>query len=139
MDFSSTSRRAAATALALLRSRGTLTLAHAQPDINFAALGRPGLDAIYSTGRDALLRELESELRERLGPARDVVIDSLVLHGDASEALLAHVKEGSYDLISAGTAGLASSDFHDMGSVSTALLRGASCAVLITPRAETSP
>jgi nucleotide-binding universal stress UspA family protein len=138
VDFSATSRRAAATALALLRSRGTLTLAHVQPDIDFEALGRPGLDAIYSTGRDALLKELESELRERLGDARDVVIDSLVLHGDASAALLARVKEGSYDLISAGTAGLASSDFHDMGSVSTSLLRGASCAVLVTPRAETS-
>ena len=32
VDFSATSRRAAATALALLRSRGTLTLAHVQPD-----------------------------------------------------------------------------------------------------------
>jgi nucleotide-binding universal stress UspA family protein len=62
-----------------------------------------------------------------------------VLHGEASEALLAHAKEGSYDLIAAGTAGLATPHIHDMGSVSTSLLRGASCAVLVTPSAETSP
>jgi nucleotide-binding universal stress UspA family protein len=139
VDFSATSRRAAATALALLRSRGTLTVAHVQPDIDFATLGRAGLDVIYATGRDALLQELESELRERVGHARDVAIDSLVLHGEASEALLAHAKEGSYDLIAAGTAGLATPHIHDMGSVSTSLLRGASCAVLVTPSAETSP
>jgi nucleotide-binding universal stress UspA family protein len=136
--FSATSRRAAAAALALLRSRGALTLAHVQPEVDFAALGRPGLDAIYATGRDALLQQLESELRERMGHTRDVVVDSLVLHGNPSESLLARVQEGSYDLIAAGTAGLAPPDFHDMGSVSTSLLRGASCAVLVTPPAETS-
>ena len=139
VDFSATSRRAAEITLALLRSRGTLTLAHVQPDVDFAALGRPGLDAIYATGRDALLREFESELRERVGPARDVVIDTMILHGNASEALLARAKEGSYDLIAAGTARLSTPGFHETGSVSTSLLRGASCAVLVTPGAESSP
>ena len=139
VDFSAPSRRAAALALTLLRSRGTLTLAHVQPDVDFAALGRPGLDAIYASGRDALLQELERELRERIGDARDVTIDSLVLHGNASETLLGRAREGSYDLIAAGTAGLAAPDVHDLGSVSSALLRGAACAVLVAPGAETSP
>ena len=139
VDFSAPSRRAAAMALTLLRSRGTLTLAHVQPEVDFAALGRPGLDAIYASGRDALLQELETELRKQIGDARDVTVDTLVLHGDASEALLGRAREGSYDLIAAGTAGLAAPDVHDMGSVSSALLRGAACAVLVVPGAETSP
>lgn len=139
VDFSAPSRRAAAMALTLLRSRGTLTLAHVQPEVDFAALGRPGLDAIYASGRDALLQERETELRKQIGDARDVTVDTLVLHGDASEALLGRAREGSYDLIAAGTAGLAAPDVHDMGSVSSALLRGAACAVLVVPGAKTSP
>jgi nucleotide-binding universal stress UspA family protein len=139
VDFSAASRRAAAAALTLLRSRGTLTLAHVQPNIDFAALGRPGADAIYASGRDALLQELETELRQQIGEARDITIDTRVLRGDASETLLAHAREGSYDLIAAGTAGLSAPDFHDMGSVSTSLLRGASCAVIVVPSTETSP
>ncbi len=132
IDFSTASRRAAAAALGVLGSPAAITLAHVQPDVDFTVLGRPGWDAIYASGRDALFRELTTEL----GTASDVTIETVVLHGDPARALLEHAEQGSYDLVAAGTEGLAPVDRQLVGSVSTGLLRGARSMVLIAPPVE---
>jgi nucleotide-binding universal stress UspA family protein len=132
VDFSAASRRAATTALTVLGASATITLAHVHPAIDFAALGRPGWDAIYARGRDALLQELGAEF----GQAKGITVETALLRGEPAPALLDFAAAGAYDLIVAGTQGVAALDQHALGSTSTALLRGAACAVLIAPTPE---
>ncbi|MBX6331737.1 MAG: universal stress protein, partial [Gemmatimonadaceae bacterium] len=127
MDFSDASRRAARTALAVLGPDPMVTLAHVQPDVDFAALGKPGWEAIYARGLDALVREVADELRS----AGDVTVDTVVRRGDVVTTLLALARERGCDLIAAGTQGGTPLERHLVGSVSTATLRGARSAVLI--------
>lgn len=136
MDFSPASRQAARAALALLGAGGTLTIAHVQPPLDFASAGKPGLDAIYERGMRTLLDDVTTELRADGQTGGDVTIDTALVRGDPAPALLTLAREGNYDLIAAGTQGVTPLDRYLVGSVSTALLRGARGAVLIVPAHE---
>ncbi|HEY7877349.1 MAG TPA: universal stress protein [Gemmatimonadaceae bacterium] len=127
MDFSDASRRAARAALSALGPDSTITLAHVEPSLDFASLGKPGLEAIYERGLHDLFDEVAAELRR----AGDVAVDTAFLHGDTATALLTRATEGGYDLIAAGSQGVVPLDRYLVGSVSTALLRGAKSSVLI--------
>jgi nucleotide-binding universal stress UspA family protein len=134
MDFSEASRRAARTAMTVLAAGATITLAHVEPEIDFAALGKPGWEAIYTRGVDELSREVVGELRA----ANRVGVETVVLRGEVAPTLLAFAREGAHDLIVAGTQGITPLDRHLVGSVSTALLRGAPGMVLIAPTPASS-
>lgn len=129
MDFSAVSHRAAAAALALVDAGATVTLAHVAPEADLRAMGAEGLAAIYEQGVAGLFQQLEASLGTR-GRAR---VDSVLLKGEPAPAILHLAASGAYDLIACGTHGSAAAGRRFPGSVSTALLRGARCPVLIAP------
>lgn len=129
MDFSEVSKRSAAAAIAFADAGASVTLAHVAPEADLRALGAEGLAAIYEQGVAGLFQQLEMEL----GGAGQVRIDTALLEGEVAPALLAMAASGAYDLIACGTHGAAAAGRRFPGSVSTALLRGARCPVLIAP------
>ncbi|HEU4566039.1 MAG TPA: universal stress protein [Gemmatimonadaceae bacterium] len=132
MDFSETSRRAAAMTARLLAPGATLTLAHVEPEADLRALGHEGLAEIYERGVAGLFEELVAELRGE----SDAVIETVLLKGEAAPAVLDFAASRDYELIACGTQGESALDRHFTGSVSTALLRGAPRGVLIAPPAR---
>jgi nucleotide-binding universal stress UspA family protein len=132
MDFSSASRRAAQAAIPLLAQGATLTLAYVEPEVDFTALGEEGWAEIHQRGVSQLFEQLAASL----SIPGDVAVETLFLRGDAAVALLDHARHGDFDLVATGTQGRTALDRHLTASVSTALLRGAECAVLIAPPPE---
>jgi len=76
-------------------------------------------------------------MRGALSAAGDITVNAVVLRikggDDTAEALLEHARQHDCDLIATGTQAHTALDRHLTGSVSTALLRGAKCAVLMSP------
>lgn len=128
MDFSAASMRAARAAILALADGGSLTLAHVEPDVELQALGKEGLGEIYARGVDGLFEQLAGALR-----ASGVGVDTTVVRGDAPAVLLEMAARGAFELVAAGSQSAPWVEWHLTGSVSTSLLRGARCAVLIAP------
>lgn len=129
MDFSEASTRAARTAVLLLANGGTLTLAHVAPDVDFREMGKEGWGQIYDRGVADLFERLAGELRM----AGEIDVDTVVTRGDPSVHLLELAARGAFELMVAGSQTAPWVEWHLTGSVSTSLLRGARCAVLIAP------
>lgn len=132
MDFSAASLRAARSTIPLLAKGATLTLAHVEPVVDFRALGMHGWAEIYERGVAAMLGPLATSL----SVPGDITVDIAMLRTDDADpamALLERAQRDSSDLIATGTQGNTALDRHLTGSVSTALLRGAPCTVLIAP------
>jgi nucleotide-binding universal stress UspA family protein len=129
LDFGEGSRSAARMAAHLLGTRGTLTMAHAEPEGELRALGQEGLAEIYEHGVAALFAKVKAEIED----ASDVSVETMLLKGDPATSLLSVISSGSYELIASGTQGVSALDRHFAGSVSTALLRGSAGIVLIAP------
>lgn len=129
MDFSAVSRRAAAAAIDLVDAGATVTLAHVAPETDLQALGAEGLAAIYEQGVAGLFQQLEASLEGRVGGR----VETVLLRGEAAPAILTLAARGAFDLLACGTHGEAPAGRRFPGSVSTALLRGARCPVLIVP------
>jgi len=134
MDFGKASVRAARTALLTLAGGGTLTLAHVGPDLDFSAIGKDGLGVIYAEGVAGLFRRLV----RMLAVPGDVDVETTVLRGEPSSALLDLAARTDADLVAAGSRSGTWRELDPAGSVSAALLRGAECAVLLAPPAEES-
>jgi nucleotide-binding universal stress UspA family protein len=132
MDFSDASARAARAAVLTLASGGTLTLAHVTPDVDFSEMGKEGWGNIYERGVAGLFEQLAGELRV----PGEVDVETVVLPGDASVHLLELATRGAFELIAAGSQTAPWVEWHLTGSVSTSLVRGARCAVLIAPPAN---
>ena len=132
MDFSEASLRAARAALLTLTTGSVLTIAHVSPDADFRELGKEGWAEIYSSGVTGLFERLADELRS----PGEVDVDTVVLRGEPSVALLELAARGAFDLIAAGSQSAPWVEWHLTGSVSTSLLREARCAVLIAPPAD---
>lgn len=132
MDFSAASTRAARAALLSLAPGGRITLAHVAPDLDFRLVGRDGLGEIYAEGVAALFRRLVPELQAR----GEVEVESVLLRGNARRALLELATFGDFDLAAVGSQTAPWADAQLTGSVSGALLRGTSCAVMIAPPPE---
>jgi nucleotide-binding universal stress UspA family protein len=136
MDFSPASQRAARSVIPLLAPGAKLTLAYVEPEVDFAALGKKEWAGIHEHGVAGLFEKLSASL----AVPGDVSVETVLLRGgDPATVLLGHVRAGDFDLIATGTQGQTPRDRHLTGSVSTALLRGARCAVLIAPPPEVGP
>lgn len=130
MDFSESSLRAARAALVVLEAGATVVLAHVEPAADFLKIGKEGWHDAYARGVAALFEQPRAALRA----SGDVTVETELLRGDDSaRALLEFARKGKFDLVASGMQGARGLDPHFTGSVSTALLRGATCATLITP------
>jgi nucleotide-binding universal stress UspA family protein len=132
MDFSEASARAARAAALMLASGGSLTLAHVAPDVDFRGMGKEGWEHIYDRGVAGLFEQFVGDLRV----PGEVDVDTVFLRGDAPALILDLAARGAFELVAAGSQTAPWVEWHLTGSVSTSLLRGARCAVLIAPPAD---
>lgn len=130
MDFSPSSVKAAQTALDLVASGGTLHLVHVwsrhpidYPDLRAA-------DEAYERALPERFAKVERALLDR---ARDVTILPTSLLGNPAEQLVAFARAHGADVIAAGRRGHGLLERLLVGRVTTGLVRGAPCAVLVTP------
>ena len=106
--------------------------AHVAPDVDFSEMGKEGWGQIYDRGVASLLEQLAGELRI----PGEVDVETVVVSGDPSTHLLEIAARGAFELVAAGSQTAPWVEWHLTGSVSTRLLRGARCAVLIAPPAD---
>ena len=129
VDFTEASIRAAQTALRLVDDNAVVQLVHVVPR------ERMLVDAWISREEyDQFLRRRFTWLRAQLRVPRDVHVEDLTIEGDPARALLSLAARSRADLIAAGSHGHGFLTRMVVGSVTTALLRGATCAVLVAPR-----
>jgi nucleotide-binding universal stress UspA family protein len=135
VDFSGYSRDAAMTAARLLDAGGTLHLVHTtwlSP-----AQMRVGGDWLQDHRKwaHAQLEALADEVRGIAG----VEPHTVLADGDPAESVLQLVHDTGADLLAAGSHGHGFFTRILLGSTSTRLLRGTTCAVLIAPPRAASP
>jgi nucleotide-binding universal stress UspA family protein len=123
-DFSVFSDRAAALAAELVGSQGRLELVHASP-----GAGDEDRDRGHRAGVEERMERLASSIQ---GPA----VTTHIVHGDPGRTLLERAEEVGADLVAAGSHGHGFFGRMLMGSVSTRLVRGAHCSVLVAPPLE---
>ncbi|HET9426659.1 MAG TPA: universal stress protein [Gemmatimonadaceae bacterium] len=129
-DFSETSVRAARLATELASTNATLYLAHVAPrdgsryewDGWGKAYKQDALDALQKT-------------REQLRPPEDMVVQTVMLQGDAATELLAFAASVQADLIATGSHGHGFVARMLIGSVATRILRMSTKSVLTVPHA----
>ena len=129
IDFTASSEFAARSALDLLRGEGTLYVSHVTPRATIPQ-GDPRTWGEITTS--AVIPRLEAVIR-RLNPPPGIEIEYVLLHGDPAHELLAFAEERKIDMIAAGTHGRSALGRLMLGSVSTKLVRTASCWVLVAP------
>jgi nucleotide-binding universal stress UspA family protein len=129
IDFTASSEHAARAAMDLLGVEGTLYLAHVLPRVPIPQGDSRTWDEITSS---AVSPRLEAVAR-RLGPPAGVRVEFVLLHGDPAHELLAFAEQTNIDLVAAGTHGRSALGRLVLGSVSTKLIRTASCWVLVAP------
>jgi nucleotide-binding universal stress UspA family protein len=128
VDFSETGNLAIRAALPLLAPDATLTLVHVVArDISLGAW--PAWDDAYLKAVNASFDLLKSQLR--LPPG--VTVNTVVLRGDPPGELLAWASQHKVDLLVTGSHGHNFVVRTLLGRVSTKLVRGARCSVLIAP------
>jgi nucleotide-binding universal stress UspA family protein len=127
-DFSEGSVRAAQAALRLLAKDGMLELVHVVPRERLL------FDAwVAQEEYTRFVRYSFTRFRARLAVPQSVRVDDVILKGDPGGALLDYAKQRDADLIAAGSHGHGFITRLVVGSVTTKLLRAASCAVLVIP------
>ncbi|MFL5579759.1 MAG: universal stress protein [Gemmatimonadaceae bacterium] len=133
MDFTRSSLRAAALAAALLAPGGALALAHVEPDYGLAGREYDGWRRVYGEG----VRHAFEAVRARLALPDGTTLEALVARGGgAAGVALGLAAERHAELIAVGQHG---HDFVErliVGSVATAIVRGARCPVLVAPPAR---
>ena len=129
VDFSQASLRAATGALEMLDAGGRLTLVHVENAARH--LDDRALRADEESERrvGALFARFLDALPESVG----LQLDTITLRGDAVGALLRYAEEQEADLIACGRRRHSIVERLLVGSVSTALIRGAPCSVLVAP------
>jgi len=130
IDYSETSLRAARLALELAASSATIYLAHVAPrDSTLYDWNGWGSSYKQDAG-DAL-----QKIREQLRFPPDMIVQRVVLQGDPATELLAFATSVNADLIATGSHGHGFVTRMLIGSVTTRLLRCATCSVLTVPHA----
>jgi nucleotide-binding universal stress UspA family protein len=128
-DFSPRSALAAQAVIPLLADGATLHLVHVwQPSGSRA----PSIVAMEKRYADALPDRF-ARLRSVLAVPARVAVTTSVLEGNVVERLLEFADSSSADLVVAGRQGLSFLTRLMVGSVTTALVRGARCSVLVVP------
>ncbi|HKN68255.1 MAG TPA: universal stress protein [Gemmatimonadaceae bacterium] len=137
-DFSRASIRAARTALSVLGPRGSMSLVHVEPAIDYDALGHPTWREESAQGVSRLFEELRRELDDEAHrlPAlhrrrTSVVKETILLRGEPAPVILEYAAQHRNDLIVIGTRRVAAGDTLPLGSVSMGVLRAAQAAVLL--------
>ncbi len=134
VDFSSFSMKAALTAVTVMRKPAHLHLVHVISGLEFL----PTVPAEWRHEYEGDLSERLEEVRSQLSPSPDCQVELHVLAGDPGSELLRYARECTAELLAAGSHGHSFIGRVLMGSVSTKLIRGAECAVLIEPPPEPS-
>lgn len=129
VDFSQASVRAATAALEMLSEGGHVTLVH----VESAARHRDGRAARSEAGLERRTRDRFARFINALPDVPGVQLDTITLRGDAVGALLRYADEEEVELIACGRRRHSLVERMLVGSVSTALIRGAPCCVLIAP------
>jgi nucleotide-binding universal stress UspA family protein len=131
MDFSTFSREAALALMDLLEPGGDVHLVH--------VIWRPSVEAPWAGDRDWVDGRRETAAVE-LGRLADLLKESTgatvhthLVEGEAAREVLRLARKVGADLIASGSHGAGFLDRILMGSVSTRLVRGATCAVLVSP------
>jgi len=129
VDFSPASIRAARAVLPMLSQGGRLILVHVQ-----TAVGRP--EERIGWGNDAYGRrcaQLFAEFQRQLPSIPGVDVETKFFRGDAVRTLLAYATMRNAGLIACGRLGHSLAARIFVGSVSSALVRQATCPVLVAP------
>jgi len=132
VDFSPSSVHAAECALPLLDGGATLHLAHAWRRSLSASAVVVERELEMQRRLPRLLEQVQAELPTG-GGVQSVPV---VLEGEAVLELLVYAGTVGAELLVAGRSGRNALERLAVGSVSTGLLRGAACAVLVTPEPE---
>jgi nucleotide-binding universal stress UspA family protein len=130
VDFSDACVAAAKSALELVRSGGSLYLVYVEPPIEVlpAGFALPA-DTRYPGDVVCWFRRMIGDLDQKPG----VLIEPVVLNGKPVQAVIDFAQRIGADLLVAGTHGHTRMERFLLGSVSTGLVRNASCPVLIAP------
>jgi nucleotide-binding universal stress UspA family protein len=128
VDFSPASVRAATLALEMLGPGGQLTLVHVES-------AHPSNGAIVGVDEhsERRSRSLLARFTDALPQSSTVQLQSVVLRGDPVGALLRYADEQEVELIACGRRRRSLVQRLLVGSVSTAVIRGAPCCVLVAP------
>jgi nucleotide-binding universal stress UspA family protein len=128
-DFSPQSMRAARTALPLLARGATLHVVHVWQPTSTDDPQVLGIEKMYARSITARLVRFVADLRTPPG----VSVRTEVREGRGATQLIAYANEHRADLIVAGRRGPDTIAHAFVGSVTTSLLRGATCSVLVAP------
>jgi nucleotide-binding universal stress UspA family protein len=129
-DFSETSLRAARLALEVAAPHATVYLVHVAPrDATLHEWSEFGQSYKVDAG-DAL-----HKMREQLRVPSGMVVQRILLQGDPATELLAFAASVNADLIATGSHGRGFVTRMLVGSVTTRILRVATCSVLCVPHA----
>ena len=129
MDFSTASVSAAMAVVPLLATTAVLNLVHVwEPSM----VDDERLQAMNAAYRASLPAKFE-RLREVLSVPAGVTVKHEAREGNVAEHILTFADARHADVIVAGRHGLNAIERLFVGSVTTTLLRGASCSVLIAP------
>ena len=136
VDFSDLCRHAADGVLRLLGAGGVLHLAHVTWTAPWETPGLAGSEwtdweETYRRGVERRLEELAAELQ----PPEGVTVRTHLLSGPAGPEILRLAEEVEADLVAAGSHGAGFFGRIVMGSVSSSLVHGARCALLVAPPA----
>jgi nucleotide-binding universal stress UspA family protein len=129
VDFSQASVRAAIEAMDMLNDGGHLVLVHVEKAPHH--FDERGLGVQEECERRT--RTLFSCFLDALPSGTLVRLDTVILRGDPAGALLRYVEEHDVQLLACGRRRHSLVERFLVGSVSTALIRGASCCVLVAP------
>jgi nucleotide-binding universal stress UspA family protein len=130
VDFSETSLRAARLALEVAAPRATIYLVHVAPrDATLSDWSEYGTSYKENAG-NALYK-----LREQLRIPRGIAVQRILLQGDPATELLAFAASVNADLVATGSHGHGFVTRILVGSVTTRILRCATCSVLCVPHA----
>jgi nucleotide-binding universal stress UspA family protein len=129
VDFSQASVRAAAATVELLSAGGSLTLVHVASATDQPDGPEAGLEEESEKRAGALL----ARFADALPQSPLVRVDRVSLRGDVAGALLRYAEEQEVDLIACGRRRHSRVQRLLVGSVSTAVIRGAPCSVLVAP------
>jgi nucleotide-binding universal stress UspA family protein len=129
MDFSRASLRAARAAVTLTTPPGHVWLAHVKAPLEISTEAYEGATMIYKQGVLSAFKKIE----ERLEKVDLLDVRPVILEGKTAEELLAFAASHRADLLVTGAHGRTLVERMLIGSVTTKLLRAASCAVLVIP------
>jgi nucleotide-binding universal stress UspA family protein len=129
VDFSQASVRAAVAALGMLDDGGRLTLVH----VASTSRHLDGRAVRSEADVERRTRSLFARFLDALPDAVGVRLDTITLRGDAVGALLRYAEDEEVQLIACGRRRHSIVERLLVGSVSTALVRGAPCCVLVAP------